>query len=89
MNVTSPKYAGVAWYYNFCRGKMPRLKDVPGDWQDIVVILNANRKSVDVAVPGGNYTVVGQEGRISEEGLGTVSGPTVSVAPQSALIIHN
>ena len=30
MNVTSPKYAGVAWYYNFCRGKMPRLKDVPG-----------------------------------------------------------
>ena len=66
-----------------------RLKDVPGDWQNIVVILNANRKSVDVAVPGGNYTVVGQEGRISEEGLGTVSGPTVSVAPQSALIIHN
>ena len=30
MNTTSPKYAGVAWYYNFCRGKMPRLKDVPG-----------------------------------------------------------
>ena len=30
MNVTSPKYAGVAWYYNFCRGKMPRLKAVPG-----------------------------------------------------------
>ena len=30
MNVTSPKYAGVAWYYNFCQGKMPRLKDVPG-----------------------------------------------------------
>ena len=30
MNVTSPKYAAVAWYYNFCRGKMPRLKDVPG-----------------------------------------------------------
>jgi hypothetical protein len=30
MNVTSPKYAGVAWYYNFCRGKMPRLLNVPG-----------------------------------------------------------
>ena len=30
MSVTSPKYAAVAWYYNFCRGKMPRLKDVPG-----------------------------------------------------------
>ena len=30
MNVTSPKYAGVAWYWNFCRGKMPRLISVPG-----------------------------------------------------------
>ena len=30
MNVTSPKYAGVAWYWNFCRGKMPRLLSVPG-----------------------------------------------------------
>ena len=30
MNVTSPKYAAVAWYYNFCRGKMPRLQAVPG-----------------------------------------------------------
>ena len=30
MNVTSPKYAGVAWYYNFCRGQMPRLLAVPG-----------------------------------------------------------
>ena len=30
MNVTSPKYAAVAWYWNFCRGKMPRLMHVPG-----------------------------------------------------------
>ena len=30
MNVTSPKYADVAWYWNFCRGKMPRLLAVPG-----------------------------------------------------------
>lgn len=30
MNVTSPKYAGVAWYWNFCQGKMPRLLSVPG-----------------------------------------------------------
>lgn len=30
MNVTSPKYAAVAWYRNFCRGKMPRLLNVPG-----------------------------------------------------------
>jgi hypothetical protein len=30
MNVTSPKYAGVAWYWQFCKGKMPRLLNVPG-----------------------------------------------------------
>ena len=30
MNVTSPKYAGVAWFWNFCQGKMPRLLSVPG-----------------------------------------------------------
>ena len=30
MNVTSPKYAGVSWFWNLCRGKMPRLLDVPG-----------------------------------------------------------
>lgn len=30
MNVTSPKYAGVSWYWNLCRGKMPRLQNVPG-----------------------------------------------------------
>ena len=30
MNVTSPKYAAVAWYWQLCRGKMPRLLNVPG-----------------------------------------------------------
>ena len=30
MNTTSPKYSAVAWYWNLCKGKMPRLQDVPG-----------------------------------------------------------
>lgn len=30
MNVISPKYAGVAWYWKLCQGKMPRLLAVPG-----------------------------------------------------------
>lgn len=30
LNVTSPKYAAVKWYWDFCRGKMPRLLNVPG-----------------------------------------------------------
>lgn len=30
MNVTSPKYAAVKWYWDLCQGKMPRLLSVPG-----------------------------------------------------------
>ena len=30
MNTTSPKYAGVSWYWQLCRGMMPRLLNVPG-----------------------------------------------------------
>ena len=66
-----------------------RLKDVANDdWQDIIVILNANAKVVKVSVPEGDYTVVCRDGRIDEQGLGTASGPMVSVPAQSALIMH-
>ena len=66
-----------------------RLKDVANDdWQDIIVILNANAKAVKVGVPEGDYTVVCRDGRIDEQGLGTASGPMVSVPAQSALIMH-
>lgn len=30
MNVTSPKYAAVSWFWGLCRGMMPRLLTVPG-----------------------------------------------------------
>jgi hypothetical protein len=30
MNTTSPKYSASSWYWNLCRGKVPRLQDVPG-----------------------------------------------------------
>ena len=66
-----------------------RLKDVADDeWQDIIVILNANAKAMTVSVPEGDYTVVCRDGRIDEQGMGTVSGPTLSVPAQSALIMH-
>ena len=29
MNITSPKYAAVSWYWKLCKGKMPRLVKVP------------------------------------------------------------
>ena len=68
-----------------------QLKDLQGidDWQHIVVILNASKQPQSLAIPQGNYTIVCQEGHIDEKGLGTVEGQTVTVQPQSALILHN
>ena len=68
-----------------------RLKDHAGsdEWQDIIVILNADKSSVRVDIPEGRYTVVCCDGQIDEQGLGEVTGSKVQVNPQSALIIHN
>lgn len=30
METVSPKYSAIKWYYDLCKGKMPRLKNVPG-----------------------------------------------------------
>ena len=68
-----------------------RLKDL-GDkdtWQNIIVILNGSKEPREVCIPEGEYTIVACDGVINEEGLGTVSGTTVTADPQSALIIHN
>ena len=74
-----PAAAGVVAY---------RLKEVPGDWSNIIVVLNANREAMQVEVPEGAYTIVCRDGRIDEQGLGQANGPTVSVSPQSALIMY-
>ena len=68
-----------------------RLKDNAGgdEWHDIIVILNANRKTVNVAIPDGSYTIVCQDGQIDEEGLEQTTGDKLTIAPQSATIIHN
>lgn len=68
-----------------------RLKDYAGrdDWRNIIVVLNANREAKTIDIPAGNYTIVCREGVVDEAGLGTISGATITVAPQSALIIHD
>ncbi len=68
-----------------------RLKDYAGrdDWRNIIVILNASRKSETIRIPKGCYTEVCCDGVINEEGLGTIQGSQVVVSPQSALILHN
>jgi pullulanase len=68
-----------------------RLKDHAGDdpWRNIIVILNANRSSVEVSIPQGRYTQVCVNGVIDEKGLGEIEGGSVTVSAQSALILHD
>ena len=68
-----------------------RLKNHAGgdDWNDIYVALNANKHPLDITVPDGNYTIVCHDGQIDPAGLGTVSGKSIEVPAQSALIFHN
>lgn len=67
-----------------------RLKNLGGidSWNNIIVILNSNRESRCVDIPEGTYSVVCAGGAINEAGIATVSGTSVEVAPQSALILH-
>ena len=66
------------------------LTDYPGEpWKRIVVVLNGSRDSRTVDIPAGDYTVVCRDGLIHEEGMGSQQGGQVTVAPQSALILHN
>lgn len=65
-------------------------RNVPGEeWNNTIVILNAGKETVKVAVPEGKYTIVAKEGVIIPEGMGEMEGSEAFVAPQSALIIHD
>ena len=68
-----------------------QLKNNDGgdSWKDIIVVLNANKTERAINVPEGLYTKVLANGKVDENGLGVLNGSSVTVAPQSALIIHN
>lgn len=68
-----------------------QLKDNAGgdSWKNIIVILNSQKTPQIVNVPEGSYTMVVANGKVNAGGIGLVSGKTVTVAPQSALIVHD
>lgn len=67
-----------------------RLKDFAGGdtWKSIIVILNANKKAMEIPIPEGNYTIVAKNGKVDSNGLGSLTGDTAAVEPQSAIILH-
>ena len=58
-------------------------------WKDIYVILNASREQQTVDLPMDSYETVCDDGRICETGIRHFTADRVTVAPQSALILHN
>lgn len=68
-----------------------RLKNHAGgdEWEEIVVLFNANRQAVNADLPtDATYTAVVMDGKVNPEGLATFTGK-VRIPAQSALILHN
>jgi len=59
MTTTSPKYAAISFYWQLCRGKMPRLLDVP-DFEGILVHPGKDPTQTLGCVLVGKNTKVGQ-----------------------------
>lgn len=60
---------------------------VGDEWKTIVVVLNANRKAVEVALPAGAYRLACGDGECPYSGM-RVDEKTTTVSAQSAQILH-
>lgn len=67
-----------------------RLKDHAGGdaWDNIIVVLNARRETAKIEVPEGKYVAVVKDGWVNENGIGTLYGPILNIAPETALIVY-
>lgn len=68
-----------------------QLKNNAGgdSWKNIIVVLNSHKTPQTVDVPENTYTMVVANGKVDANGIGLLSGKTLTVAPQSALIVHD
>lgn len=68
-----------------------QLKNNAGgdSWKNIIVVLNSQKTPQTVDVPDNTYTMVVANGKVDTNGIGLLSGKTLTVAPQSALIVHD
>ena len=68
-----------------------QLKNNAGgdSWKNIIVVLNSQKTPQTVDVPENTYTMVVANGKVDTNGIGLLSGKTLTVVPQSALIVHD
>ncbi len=62
---------------------------VDDPWHTVIVALNATRDEQTIAIPNGTYTVVCRDGTINLDGINTLSGTSVTIPRQSAIILHD
>lgn len=66
-----------------------RIKDLQGidTAASLIVLLNGTAEAMEVEVPQANYTVLAQDAQANANGMGTIEGGKVQVAPYSATIL--
>ena len=66
-----------------------RIKDLQGidTASSLVVLLNGTAEAIEAEVPQATYTVLAQDAQANANGMGTIEGGKVQVAPYSATIL--
>ncbi|NUO02499.1 MAG: type I pullulanase [Saprospiraceae bacterium] len=58
-------------------------------WQNILVVFNGNPGDKKFQIPGGKWTVVVNGEKVSETGLDSVSGGSMSIPPYTAMVLYS
>lgn len=66
-----------------------RIKDLQGidTASSLIVLLNGTAEAIEAEVPQATYTVLAQDAQANANGMGTIEGGKVQVAPYSATIL--
>lgn len=66
-----------------------RIKDLQGidTASSLVVLLNGTAEAIEAEIPQANYTVLAHDAQANANGMGTIEGGKVQVAPYSATIL--
>ena len=66
-----------------------RIKDLQGidTASSLIVLLNGTAEAIEAEIPQATYTVLAQDAQANANGMGTIEGGKVQVAPYSATIL--